>query len=55
MAEKGEIVVKKWDFRGQKRVFGLERLRAVKQNRKAKRCKMQAFFLKLNMSGGAKG
>ena len=55
MAEKGEIVVKKWNFRGQKRVFGLEKLRAVKQNRKAKWCKMQAFFLKLNMSGGAKG
>ncbi len=25
-AEKGEIVVKKWDFRGEKRVIGLEKL-----------------------------
>ena len=25
-AEKGEIVVKKWDFRGKKRVIGLEKL-----------------------------
>ncbi len=24
-AEKGEIVVKKWDFRGKKRVIGLEK------------------------------
>ena len=26
MAEKGEIVVKKWDFGGKKRVIGLEKL-----------------------------
>ena len=26
MAEKGEIVVKKWDFRGKKWVIGLEKL-----------------------------
>jgi len=25
-AEKGEIVVKKWDFRGKKQVIGLEKL-----------------------------
>ena len=26
MAEKGEIVVKKWDFRGKKRVIGHKKL-----------------------------
>ncbi len=26
MSEKGEIVVKKWDFRGKKQVIGLEKL-----------------------------
>jgi hypothetical protein len=26
MAEKGEIVVKKWDFRGKKQVIGFEKL-----------------------------
>ncbi len=26
MTEKGEIVVKKWDFRGKKRVIGLEKI-----------------------------
>ena len=26
MAEKSEIVVKKWDFRGKKQVIGLEKL-----------------------------
>ena len=36
MVEKGKIVVKKWVFRGQKRVFGLEKLRAGNQTRKAK-------------------
>ena len=26
MAKKGEMVVKKWDFRGKKQVIGLEKL-----------------------------
>ena len=46
MAERGEIVVKKWVFRGQKGVIGLEKLRADNQIRKAKWCKMQELFLK---------
>ena len=46
MAKKGEIVVKKWVFRGQKGVIGLEKLRADNQIRKAKWCKMQELFLK---------
>ena len=40
MVGKGEIVVKKWDFRGKKRVIGLEKIRGDNQNRKAKWCKM---------------
>ena len=46
MAEKGEIVVKKWDFRGKKRVIGLEKIRGGNQTRKAKWCKMQVLLLK---------
>ena len=54
-AEKGEIAVKKWDFRGKKRVIGLEKIRGGDQTRKAKWCKMQAFFLKTDKAKGAKG
>ena len=54
MAEKGEIVAKKWVFRGQKRVIGIEKLRDVGQTRKAKWCKMQALFLKEDKAKGVK-
>ena len=43
MAERGKIAVKKWGFDAQKRVIGLEKLRAGNQTRKAKWCKMQVF------------
>ena len=46
MAERGEIVVKKWFFRGKKRVIGLEKIRGGDQSRKAKWCKTQALFFK---------
>ena len=46
MTERGEIVVKKWVFRGKKWVIGLEKLRGGNQNRKAKWCKMLVLFLK---------
>ena len=55
MAEKGEIVVKKWVFRGKKRVIGLEKIRGGDQSRKAKWYKMRVFFLKLNILEGVKG
>ena len=45
-AERGEIVVKKWVFRGKKRVIGLEKIRVGNQSRKAKWCKMQVLFFK---------
>ena len=43
MTEKGEIVVKKWNFRGKKRVIGFEKIRVGDQTRKAKWCKMRLF------------
>ena len=53
-AEKGEIVVKKWVFRGKKRVIGLEKIRGDDQTRKAKWCKMQVVFLKIDKTKGVK-
>ncbi len=55
MTERGEIVVKKWVFRGKKWVIGLEKLRGGNQNRKAKWCKMQVLFLKIDKAEGVKG
>ena len=55
MAERGEIVVKKWVFRGKKRVIGLEKIRGGDQSRKAKWCKMQVLFLKTDKMQGMKG
>ena len=46
MAEKGKIVVKKWDFGGKNRVIGLLKIRAGNQTRKAKWCKMQVSHTK---------
>ena len=46
MAEKGEIVVKKWHFRGKKWVIGGEKIASWRPNRKAKWCKMQVLLLK---------
>ena len=54
-AEKGEIVVKKWVFRGKKRVIGLEKIRGGDQSRKAKRCKTQVLFFKTDKMQGVKG
>ena len=55
MAERGEIVVKKWFFRGKKRVIGLEKIRGGDQSRKAKWCKIQALFFKTDKTQGVKG
>ena len=55
MAERCEIVVKKWVFRGKKRVIGLEKIRGGDQSRKAKWCKMQVLFLKTDKTQGVKG
>ena len=55
MAEKGEIVVKKWVFRGKKRVIGRKKIWGGDQSRKVKWCKMQALFLKADKTTGVKG
>ena len=55
MFEKSEIVVKKWDFRGKKQVIGLEKIRVNDQTRKAKWCKMQVLFSKIDKTLGVKG
>ena len=54
MAEKGKIVVKKWDFRGKKRVIGGWKIRVDNQTRKAKWYKTQVFFLKDDKLEGVK-
>ncbi len=48
MAERGEIVVKKWVFRGKKGVNWLEKIRGGDLSRKAKWCKMQVLSLKID-------
>ena len=55
MAERGEIVVKKWVFRGKMGVFGLEKYRTSSQSRKAKWCKTQVLFLKIDRVRSMKG
>ena len=53
-AEKGKIVVKKWVFKGKKRVIGLEKIRGGDQSRKAKWCKTQVLFFKTDKTQGVK-
>ena len=48
MAKKDKIVVKKWSFGGKMQVIGLEKIASWRPNRKAKWCKMQADFLKMD-------
>ena len=55
MARKGKITIKKWGFRGQKQVIGLEKLRVGNQTRKAKWCKMRVLGLKTGKPQGMKG
>ena len=55
MAKKGKIAVKKWGFRGKKGEIGVEKIRVGSQNRKAKWCKMQVFFLKIDKLEGVVG
>ena len=55
MAKMGKTAVKKWGFDAQKRVIGLEKLRAGNQTRRAKWCKMQVLGLKKDRPQGVKG
>ena len=52
MAKKGEMVVKKWVFRGSKWEIGVEKIRVGNQTRKAKWCKMQVLGLKIDKHQG---
>ena len=54
MAGKGKIAVKKWRFRGKMWVIGLGKLRVGNHSRKAKWCKTQGLFLKIDKSQGVK-
>ena len=54
MAKMGKMAIKKWGFEGQKWVIGLEKRRAGKQSRKAKWCKMQVVFLKIDITKDTK-
>ena len=55
MAKRGEMVVKKWVFRGKMGVFGLEINRTSNQTRKVKWYKMQVLFLKIDRVREVKG
>ncbi len=55
MAKRSEMAVKKWVFRGQKRVFGSEKIVSWRPSRKAKWCKMQVLFIKTDKTKDVKG
>ena len=48
------MVVKRQVFRGKKCVIGVEKIRAGKQSRKAKWCKMQVLFLEVDITKDTK-
>ena len=48
MLKKDKIVVKKWIFGGKMQVIGFEKIASWRPNRKAKWCKMQVNFLKMD-------
>jgi len=48
MAKMGKTAIKKWGFRGKKRVIEFEKLWVGNQTRKAKWCKMQVLLLKMD-------
>jgi hypothetical protein len=52
MVRKGKTPIKKWVFRGKKWVIGLGKIRVGNHSRKAKWCKMQALFLKIDKTRG---
>ena len=55
MAKKGKMAAKKWGLVVKKWVIGLGRLRAVNQIRKAKWCKMQVLFSRIDKIRGVEG
>ena len=55
MAKMGKIPIKKWVFRGKKWVIGLVKIRVGNHSRKAKWCKTQALFLKIDKTKEVEG
>ena len=47
--------IKKWGFRGKKRVIGSGKIASWRPTRKAKWCKMQVKCLKTDKTQGEKG
>ena len=54
-AERGKMAIKKWGFRGKKRVIGSGKIASWRPSRKAKWCKMQVKCLKTDKTQGEKG
>ncbi len=48
MAEKDKIAIKKWVLRAKCGLLGVEKIRVGNQTRKAKWCKIQLVFLKID-------
>ena len=55
VADRGKIAIEKWAFRGKMGVFGLEKNQTSNQTRKAKWCKTQVLFLKIDRVRSMKG
>ena len=55
VGQRGKMSIEKWGFRGKMGVFGLEKNQTSNQTRKAKWCKMQVLFLKMDRLRGVKG
>ena len=55
MAKRGKIPIKKWDFRGEKWVIGLEKFGVGNQTRRVKWCKMRVIALNLDKRQDMKG
>ena len=54
MAEKGKIAAKRWVLGAKSGNLGVEKIRVGNQTRKAKWCKMQLAFLKIDKAKGMK-
>ena len=52
---RGKMHIKKWVFRDKMGAFGLEKNRTSNQTRKAKWCKTQVQFSKVDNKKGVKG
>ncbi len=51
----GKIAVNTWDFRGKKQIIGTEKTANWQPNRKAKWCKMQTMYPKMDKIRNVQG